>query len=208
MKILVTGAAGFIGFHLVKSLCFKNFDVVGLDNLSEYYEAELKNARLEALGLDAGEFRKNGFSSSRDFSLDMYLLDMADKDNLKQLFAEHKFDIVVNLAAQAGVRYARENPDAYVSSNLVGFCNLLELAKEARCCHFIYASSSSVYGAETVLPYHEGQEVNSPLNLYAATKKSNEMLAKSYSQLFQMKTTGLRFFYGLWSFWSTRYGLF
>ena len=192
MKILVTGAAGFHCFHLVSSFAVSS----ELSELTTYllYDPNLKSTRLSNLGIDVDEFKKTKFYSSNSMTLEMYLVDIAHKDKLAEVFSEHNIDIVVNLAAQAGVRYARENPDAYVSSNLVGFCNLLELTKEAECAHFIYASSSSVYGDEKLLPYHEGQNVNTPLNLYAATKKSNEMLAKSYSHLFQMKTTGLRFF--------------
>lgn len=184
--ILVTGAAGFIGFHLAQRLLAQGRAVVGLDNLSDYYDVELKRARLRILQ------ETPGFSFAQ--------IDLADGTALEALFKQHRFEIVFNLAAQAGVRYSLTNPQAYVKSNLDGFVNLLESCRHQGVKHLVFASSSSVYGAVTKMPFSVHQNVDHPLSLYAATKKSNELLAHSYSHLFRIPTTGLRFFtvYGPW----------
>lgn len=185
-KILVTGAAGFIGYHTAKRLLADGHTVVGLDNLNPYYDPSLKRARLERL---APQSRFSFFE-----------LDVADRQGLAALFEQHRFDRVIHLAAQAGVRYSIENPHAYVDSNLVGFVNILELVRAHPVAHFVYASSSSVYGDSAEVPFHEGQNVDHPISLYAATKKSNELIAHVYAHLFAVPVTGLRFFtvYGPW----------
>lgn len=185
-KILVTGAAGFIGFHLSKKLCENGYDVVGLDNINNYYDVRLKEARLNILA----EFKNFSFEK----------LDLADEAGMQAFFDRHKFDYVVNLAAQAGVRYSTINPHAYVHSNLTGFLHILEGCRHGKVKHLIYASSSSVYGANTVMPFSVHHNVDHPVSLYAATKKSNELLAHTYSVLYGIPATGLRFFtvYGPW----------
>ena len=186
-KILVTGSAGFIGFHLVKGLLESGYDVVGIDNLNDYYDPQLKLDRLENL---------NAFVSEKNLqaSYQFTKLDISDEYALKDLFNEYHFDIVVNLAAQAGVRYSLENPNAYIVSNLIGYANILECCRHASIEHFIFASSSSVYGMNTKQPFSTSDNTDFPISLYAATKKSNELLAHSYSHLFQLPCTGLRFF--------------
>ncbi len=186
MKILVTGAAGFIGFHLSQYLLARGDEVSGLDNLNNYYEVSLKKDRLNQL------IPENKFK--------FYALDLADREAILQLFAENNFDIVVNLAAQAGVRYSLINPQAYVDSNLVGFTNILEGCRHSQIKHLVFASSSSVYGANTKIPFSVSDNVDHPLSLYAATKKANELMAHTYSHLYHLPTTGLRFFtvYGPW----------
>ena len=186
-KILVTGSAGFIGFHLAKGLLESGFDVVGIDNLNDYYDPQLKLDRLENL---------NAFVSKKNLqdSYQFTKLDISEECALKNLFNQHDFDIVVNLAAQAGVRYSLENPNAYIVSNLVGYANILECCRHASIEHFIFASSSSVYGMNTKQPFSTSDNTDFPISLYAATKKSNELLAHSYSHLFQLPCTGLRFF--------------
>ncbi len=184
--VLVTGAAGFIGFHLAERLLRAGRPVVGLDNMSAYYDVELKRGRLKALQ------EHPGFTFAE--------VDLADADALNSVFAEHRFELVFNLAAQAGVRYSMQNPHAYVRSNLDGFVNLLEACRHGGVKHLVFASSSSVYGAVTKMPFSVHQNVDHPLSLYAATKKSNELLAHSYSHLYRLPVTGLRFFtvYGPW----------
>ncbi len=186
MKILVTGAAGFIGFHLTQRLLGRGDSVVGVDNLNDYYPVALKRARLAEIG-DRPRFR-------------FVEADIADRRALPELFAEEKFDAVVNLAAQAGVRYSIENPWAYVESNLVGFVNVLECCRRHPVKHLVYASSSSVYGGNEKTPFSEEDKVDSPVSLYAATKKSDELLASCYCSLYGIRATGLRFFtvYGPW----------
>ena len=186
MKVLVTGAAGFIGMHAAKILLSRGDEVVGVDNLNDYYDPLLKRARLEKLAPFPG-FR---FAHR----------DIADTTAMAELFATEKFDRVVHLAAQAGVRYSLTNPHAYIQSNLVGFANILEGCRHNAVEHLVYASSSSVYGANTRMPFSVHDEVNHPVSLYAATKKSNELMAHSYSHLYGLPTTGLRFFtvYGPW----------
>ena len=186
MKILVTGVAGFIGFHLGKRLLEEGHTVIGLDNLTPYYDVKLKKDRLNHLEqLDHFNFTQ---------------LDLVDRKNIENLFSKHRFDRVVNLAAQAGVRYSIENPHAYVDSNLTGFMNILEGCRHSKVPHLIFASSSSVYGLNTRMPFSVHHNVDHPISLYAATKKSNELMAHTYSYLYDLPTTGLRFFtvYGPW----------
>lgn len=186
MKILVTGAAGFIGMHASQRLLARGDQVVGLDNLNDYYDPTLKEARLARLTPHAG-FR-------------FVKMDVADRAGMERLFAEEKFDRVIHLAAQAGVRYSLQNPHAYIDSNLVGFMNILEGCRHAKVQHLVYASSSSVYGGNTKMPFSERDSVDHPVSIYAATKKANELMAHTYSHLYGLPTTGLRFFtvYGPW----------
>ncbi len=186
MKILVTGAAGFIGSQLTKHLLARGDTVLGLDNMNTYYDVTLKQNRLAL------------FDDEPNFSF--VKLDLADREGMQQLFADNTFDVVVNLAAQAGVRYSLENPLAYIDSNLVGFANVLEGCRHHQIGHLVYASSSSVYGSNTKQPFAEADNVDHPISLYAASKKSNELMAHSYSHLYRLPTTGLRFFtvYGPW----------
>lgn len=179
-KILVTGAAGFIGFHLCKSLLEKGVEIVGFDNINDYYDVNLKYSRLEILE-SYGNFR---FVKG----------DLADKSAVDKLFSENKFDIVVNLAAQAGVRYSIDNPQAYIESNVIGFFNVLEACRNNPVEHLLYASSSSVYGNQQKTPFSTEDDVSKPISLYAATKKSNELMAYTYSHLYSIPATGLRFF--------------
>jgi len=186
MKILVTGAAGFIGMHTSERLLARGDEVVGLDNLNDYYDPRLKEDRLARLAPHAN-FR-------------FVKLDVADRAGMARLFAEEGFDRVIHLAAQAGVRYSLQNPHAYVDSNLVGFMNILEGCRHGKVGHLVYASSSSVYGGNTLMPFSEHHSVDHPVSLYAATKKANELMAHTYSHLYGLPTTGLRFFtvYGPW----------
>ena len=186
MRILVTGVAGFIGMHVAMRLLADGHEVIGLDNINDYYDVRLKQARLAHIG------------SPNQFHF--HKLDLADRDGINTLFAETRPEIVINLAAQAGVRYSIENPHSYIDSNLVGFTNILEACRHFEVGHLVYASSSSVYGLNKEMPFHEGQNADHPLALYGATKKANELLAHSYSHLFNLPTTGLRFFtvYGPW----------
>lgn len=202
MKILVTGAAGFIGYHVCEILLKENYTVVGLDNINNYYDTELKYNRLEQLGIekkDAEIFHKIAKSNtSNRFSF--FRMNLEDREELPLLFKKEKFDIICNLAAQAGVRYSLEEPNIYVDSNLVGFLNLLECCRNNSIQHLVYASSSSVYGSNKKIPFSVTDNVDHPISLYAATKKSNELMAHAYSHLFKIPTTGLRFFtvYGPW----------
>jgi UDP-glucuronate 4-epimerase len=186
MKILVTGAAGFIGARTAEKLLDRGDEVIGLDNLNAYYDVRLKRARLSRLD------DRDGFQFAR--------ADLADREAMAAVFAEHRPDRVVHLAAQAGVRHSLVDPHSYVDSNLTGFLNILEGCRHAGCEHLVFASSSSVYGANSRLPYAEDDTVDHPLNLYAATKKANELMAHSYAHLYAIPTTGLRFFtvYGPW----------
>ncbi len=185
-KYLVTGAAGFIGYHLCEALLRRGDEVVGLDNLNDYYSVKLKRDRLAEL---AGQQR---------FSF--HQIDLVDREAIDALFLEHRFPVVLNMAAQAGVRYSLKNPHAYMQSNLVGFLNILEACRHTDVGHLVYASSSSVYGANTRMPFSVHDNVDHPISVYAASKKSNELIAHSYSHLYQLPTTGLRFFtvYGPW----------
>jgi UDP-glucuronate 4-epimerase len=185
-KILITGAAGFIGFHLSKRLCEEGWNVIGLDNLNDYYDINLKLARLKQLTpYENFKFTK---------------LDLTDKEGIINLFKTEKFEYVVNLAAQAGVRYSLINPYSYINSNISGFLNILEGCRHFHVKHMVYASSSSVYGANTKIPFSVHHNVDHPLSLYAASKKANELMAHTYSNLYNIPTTGLRFFtvYGPW----------
>ncbi|MBU0482003.1 MAG: NAD-dependent epimerase [Proteobacteria bacterium] len=195
-KVLVTGAAGFIGFHLSKRLLASGKSVVGLDNLNDYYDPDLKKDRLRQLSPD------NNFTHVD--------IDLADRRAMASLFQEHRFNAVVNLAAQAGVRYSLENPHSYVDTNLVGFVNVLEGCRHSGVDHLVFASSSSVYGANTKMPFSVHDNVDHPLSLYAASKKANELMAHTYSHLFGVKCTGLRFFtvYGPWGRPDMAYFLF
>ena len=179
-KILVTGAAGFIGFHLSKRILEEGGEVIGFDNLNDYYEVSLKESRLEILG----KYEKFTFIKGN----------LADKDAVWKLFEEYTPDIIVNLAAQAGVRYSIDNPDAYIESNVIGFYNILEACRHHKIEHLIYASSSSVYGNQKKTPFSTDDNVDHPISLYAATKKSNELMAFTYSHLYKFPSTGLRFF--------------
>lgn len=202
MKILVTGAAGFIGFYVAKKLVANGHNVVGLDNINDYYNVDLKYDRLKELGVKkekASVF--NNLTKSDDIpNFKFVRLHLEDSEGLKNLFSKENFHVVCHLAAQAGVRYSLENPTAYINSNIVGFLNILECCRNHNIEHLVYASSSSVYGANKKIPYETSDNVDNPLSLYAATKKSNELMAHTYSHLYGFKTTGLRFFtvYGPW----------
>jgi len=221
-KTLITGTAGFIGFHLAERLIKEGYEVVGLDVINDYYDINLKYARLEYHGIDCDDYRKQDeadrleikaeapkiqpkidpkfYASQKHPNYKFLRLDLADHDTIVNLMVEQKFDYVVNLAAQAGVRYSIDNPRAYTHSNINGFLSILEGARYSKVKHLIYASTSSVYGLNTEMPLSESQMTDRPMALYAATKKANELLAHSYSHLFDLPTTGLRFFtvYGPW----------
>lgn len=179
-KILVTGVAGFIGYHLAKALCEQKYEVIGIDNLNDYYDVNLKKARLDKLKINKNFLFKK--------------IDLCEREKFFNLFNNEKFNYVINLAAQAGVRYSIENPYAYIDSNIVGFMNILEACRNYPIKHLIYASSSSVYGSNMKQPFSETDNVDHPLSLYAATKKSNELMAHTYSSLYNIPTSGLRFF--------------
>ena len=203
MKILVTGAAGFIGSKLAFRLAERGDEVIGLDNINDYYDVRLKLGRLKKMGIEStsGRFIDSSTRQSSLFpNLSFMKMDLADRGQIAQLFQLNGFDAVVNLAAQAGVRYSITNPYAYVDSNLVGFMNTLENCRQSKVRHLVYASSSSVYGMNAKVPFSEDDRVDNPVSLYAATKKANELMAHSYSKLFGLPTTGLRFFtvYGPW----------
>ena len=218
-KILITGTAGFIGFHLAERLINEGYEVVGLDVINDYYDINLKYARLEQHGIDCDDFRKQDHIKNIEVNAEapqphnpvtliskkypnysFIRLDLADHDTVVNFMVEQKFDYVVNLAAQAGVRYSIDNPRAYTHSNIDGFLSVLEGARYSKVKHLIYASTSSVYGLNTEMPLSESQMTDRPMALYAATKKANELFAHSYSHLFDLPTTGLRFFtvYGPW----------
>lgn len=185
MKILITGTAGFIGSHLSKKLISQGHEVVGIDNINDYYDVTIKEDRLKSIGTENFTF---------------YKINLEDDASMDEIFKNEKPNVVVNLAAQAGVRYSLENPRAYIDSNIVGFTNILECSRHHKVEHLIYASSSSVYGANTSKPFSTSDNIDHPLSLYAATKKSNELMAHTYSHLYNLPTTGLRFFtvYGPW----------
>jgi UDP-glucuronate 4-epimerase len=198
-RVLLTGAAGFIGYHLSKKLIDKGYEVIGLDLLNEYYDVNLKYARLANLGL-AKDDVSYGKKATGKNNFSFYQIRLEDKQAMAGLFAAEKFDYVVNLAAQAGVRYSLENPHTYIESNIVGFLNILEGCRHQQVKHLIYASSSSVYGLNKKLPFSVQDNVDHPISLYAASKKANELMAHTYSHLFGIPSTGLRFFtvYGPW----------
>jgi len=200
-QILITGTAGFIGFHLAQKLSESGNAVIGLDNINNYYDVQLKYARLEESGIAAENIEYGKLVTSNKYPNYRFIkLNLQDQANLFKLFHEEKFTIVINLAAQAGVRYSLQNPYAYVDSNVVGFLNLLEACRHHPIEHLIYASSSSVYGLNEKQPFATTDNVDHPISLYAATKKSNELMAHTYSYLYQIPTTGLRFFtvFGPW----------
>tara|TARA_Y100000590_G_scaffold372872_1_gene436213 strand:+ start:315 stop:1337 length:1023 start_codon:yes stop_codon:yes gene_type:complete len=200
-SILITGVSGFIGYYLCYKLIRENYNVIGIDNLNEYYDVNLKISRLKLLGINKNKFKYNNKYISHNYdNFTFYKIDLADNKNLTILFKKHKFEIVVNLAAQAGVRYSLINPKSYIDSNIMGFFNLIDLSKQFKIDHFVYASSSSVYGLNKKTPFSTSDKVDKPANIYAATKKSNELIAHSYSNMFNLRTTGLRFFtvYGPW----------
>jgi UDP-glucuronate 4-epimerase len=201
MKILITGTAGFIGFHLTKKLLQQGATVVGIDNINNYYDVNLKYARLNETGIgrDAEKWHTPAKSSAYK-NYTFIRMNIEDREELDKLFETEKFDVVCNLAAQAGVRYSIENPHAYISSNIVGFINILEACRNNKTGHLVYASSSSVYGNSNKMPLSVTDTVDNPVSLYAATKKSNELMAHTYSHLYNLPTTGLRFFtvYGPW----------
>ena len=203
MKILVTGAAGFIGYHLCEALLKSGHNVVGLDNINAYYDVNLKYARLNELGIareHAEKFLNKATGVKYNDSFQFVRMNLEDRENLPLLFSDSKFDVVCNLAAQAGVRYSIENPETYIDSNVVGFLNILECCRHNDIQHLLYASSSSVYGENKKVPFSVTDNVDHPISLYAATKKSNELMAYTYSHLYNIPTTGLRFFtvYGPW----------
>jgi UDP-glucuronate 4-epimerase len=201
MKILITGTAGFIGFHLAKRLLERGDTVVGIDNINDYYDVNLKYARLAETGISReAENWHTKVQSTKYENYSFVRMNLEDNEQLNQLFENEKFDKVCNLAAQAGVRYSLENPHAYINSNIVGFINILEACRHHNIKHLAYASSSSVYGNNTKMPLSTSDNVDHPISLYAATKKSNELMAHTYSHLFGFPTTGLRFFtvYGPW----------
>lgn len=201
IRILVTGAAGFIGFHVVKRLLRdSDVEVTGIDNLNDYYDTDLKLNRLHACGIEIKDISEAAIASTIYPQYTFYKIDIAETQQMDDLFTAGGFDYVIHLAAQGGVRYSIENPMAYTQSNLVGFTNILECCRHHHIKHLIYASSSSVYGSANKIPYNEEDNVDYPVSFYAATKKSNELMAHVYSHLYQLPTTGLRFFtvYGPW----------
>ena len=201
MKILITGTAGFIGYHLLKKLISTDNHIVGLDNINDYYDLRVKYGRLDDCGILIQNIRLNQLIQSEKHDNYRFIkMDLADQKNLYKLFEKERFDVVINLAAQAGVRYSITNPDAYLQSNVIGFHNLLEACRNYKIKHLVYASSSSVYGWNEKMPFSTSDNVDHPISLYAASKKSNELMAHCYSALYDIPTTGLRFFtvYGPW----------
>ena len=201
LKILVTGSAAFIGFHLTNQLLGEGNKVVGIDNINDYYDVNLKYGRLKEAGIKKNEIEYGKSVISSKFTNYQFVqLNLEDQENIYKLFDIEKFDVVVNLAAQAGVRYSLTNPHAYISSNILGFTNILEACRHNNVKHLVYASSSSVYGLNKSMPFSTDDNVDHPISLYAASKKSNELMAHTYSYLFKIPTTGLRFFtvYGPW----------
>jgi len=201
LKILITGTAGFIGYHLAERLISEGFDVVGLDSINDYYDINVKLGRLERAGVDRVKLEYGKFGLSKKHQNYKFIkLNLEDKDKLSELFRTEKFDAVCNLAAQAGVRYSLTNPDVYINSNIVGFMNILESCRHNEVKNLVYASSSSVYGMNEEYPFSVHHNVDHPVSLYAASKKANELMAHCYSHLYDIPTTGLRFFtvYGPW----------
>lgn len=199
MKILITGSAGFIGMHTAQKLANAGHEIIGLDNINSYYETQLKFDRLLQLGIEKEEIQYNKQVKGQT-NFTFIELDIQDAGNLSALFASEKFDCVIHLAAQAGVRYSITNPRDYIDSNIIGFFNILESCRQCNTKHLVFASSSSVYGNSNAVPFAENQNTDEPVSFYAATKKSNEVMAHAYSDLYKIKVTGLRFFtvYGPW----------
>lgn len=200
-KILITGTAGFIGFHLAKQLLERGDEVIGLDSINDYYDIRVKHGRLLETGINPEKITYGKLLASTKYSGYQFIqLQLEDSDSLNKLFEDQNFDKVINLAAQAGVRYSLENPKAYIDSNIIGFVNILEACRHNNVKHLSYASSSSVYGLNETMPFSTHHNVDHPISLYAASKKSNELMAHTYSHLFGLPTTGLRFFtvYGPW----------
>lgn len=193
MNILITGTAGFIGFHLSRALANEGHHIYGIDSINDYYELSLKKARLKECGIEETVYGKE-VASVRYPNYRFRQADLCDKEQLDEVFRNNRFDRVINLAAQAGVRYSLTNPEAYIASNISGFLNILESCRKYACDKLIYASSSSIYGNNTQLPFKESDHVDHPVSVYAATKKSNELLAYTYSHLYKIQTIGLRFF--------------
>ena len=201
MKVLITGTAGFIGFNLAKKLLEQGYTVIGLDSINDYYDVNLKYGRLRETGIEKELIKYNSRVQSSNFkNYSFYQLNLEDNTNVQNLFQKEKIEYVIHLAAQAGVRYSLENPYVYINSNILGFINILEACRNFNIKHLIYASSSSVYGLNEKMPFSTKDNVDHPISLYAATNKSNELMAHSYSYLFKIPTTGLRFFtvYGPW----------
>ena len=210
-KILITGTAGFIGFHLANALLERGDEVVGIDNINDYYDVNLKYARLAEAGIARDDIDWGKVAKSTKYEKYRFIrMNLEDREELMDLCAREKFDVIVNLAAQAGVRYSIENPHAYIQSNVIGFVNILEAARHNTIKHLVYASSSSVYGMNKEIPFSTEHNVDHPVSLYAATKKSNELMAHTYSHLYGVPTTGLRFFtvYGPWGRPDMAYFLF
>jgi UDP-glucuronate 4-epimerase len=211
MKILVTGAAGFIGFHAARRLTREGHEVVGLDNMNDYYSPDLKYARLEELGIDRQDLESGKIAENKkEAGFRFFKSDLEEKEKIDRLFEQEGFDAVIHLAAQAGVRNSITNPYEYIGSNVTGFLNILEAMRHNPVDHFIFASSSSVYGANSNVPFSVTHNVDHPVSLYAATKKSNELMAHTYAHLYDIPTTGLRFFtvYGPWGRPDMAYYLF
>mgnify|MGYP003945262503 FL=1 len=201
MKVLVTGAAGFIGYHLVKFLTSRGDEVIGIDNINDYYDVNLKYGRLQEIGIDKSQIENNvALKSSKHQNYTFIKTDITDQDTLRSIFETYNFDAICNLAAQAGVRYSLTNPEAYLDANIHGFLNILECCRKFHIKNLVYASSSSVYGLNEKMPFSANHGADHPVSLYAASKKSNELMAHAYSHLFNIPTTGLRFFtvYGPW----------
>jgi UDP-glucuronate 4-epimerase len=200
-KILITGAAGFIGFHTVKFFAEQGYNVVGMDNISDYYDVNLKYSRLAECGISTNSMGEKKFIQSSKYPNYQFVkADLCDREFIEEIFEKEKFEWVCNLAAQAGVRYSILNPYSYINSNIVGFLNIIEACRNHPVKHLVYASSSSVYGQNNKVPFNENDQVDAPVSLYAATKKADELMAHSYSSLFGIPTTGIRFFtvYGPW----------
>lgn len=200
-KILVTGAIGFIGYHLTKKLIDENYEVVGIDNINDYYDTALKYNKLPSLGINDKLIEPNKeYVSKTHANFRFFKIDIRDRQNIEKLFQNEKFDIVCHLAAQAGVKYSIENPHTYVENNVTGFINILDACRQSNVKHFLFASSSSVYGNRKNAPFKETDNVDNPISIYAASKKANELMAHTYSHLYNLRTTGLRFFtvYGPW----------
>src|SRR5690554_5526241 len=200
LNILVTGTAGFIGYHLAERLLKEGHQVTGLDQINDYYDVNLKLDRLRMHGVEAGALKRGCYESSTHDNYRFVLADLQDGQTIMELFRENRFDAVLHMAAQAGVRYSLQHPQKYIDSNISGFLSILEACRHHPVEHLIYASSSSVYGLNTKMPFSVRHNVDHPISLYAATKKSNELMAHTYSHLFNIPATGLRFFtvYGPW----------